>query len=161
MLTILTKKSDYARLSAAFGMSQARCIILSYTWGAPSGFINPNTTTFTTIPRCFPIKCAGNLVLGTRNLRDALRRLRQGQNYSQKTPPLDMLVSSCQWCSWVVTARSMVPEIESTLSLESYQNSSRIMEQWLDQITRNLSVTCIWKLQLQWYKDEEILLSDP
>lgn len=54
-------------------------VALSYTWGEPSPFIDPSTLVFTKVPRCYPIKCNKQIVLVTRNLRDALRRLRQGQ----------------------------------------------------------------------------------
>ena len=53
-------------------------IALSYTWGAPTVIADPTTSMFTTVPRCYPIYCDGRVLRGTRNLRDALRRLRQG-----------------------------------------------------------------------------------
>ncbi|KAJ8131986.1 hypothetical protein O1611_g1638 [Lasiodiplodia mahajangana] len=55
---------------------------LSYTWGDPSPVVDPTYSIFTQEPRCFPIGCysidGGEYLLRvTRNLRDALRRLRQ------------------------------------------------------------------------------------
>ncbi|KAI0454540.1 heterokaryon incompatibility protein-domain-containing protein [Xylaria acuta] len=54
-------------------------IALSYTWGEPSPIVDPTYRIFTQEPRCFPIGCGGYLLRATRNLRDALRRLREGQ----------------------------------------------------------------------------------
>ncbi|KAI1123838.1 heterokaryon incompatibility protein-domain-containing protein [Nemania abortiva] len=54
-------------------------IALSYTWGDPGGMIDPTYLIFTKEPRCFPINCGRSLLRSTRNLRDALRYLRQGQ----------------------------------------------------------------------------------
>ncbi|KAI1112083.1 heterokaryon incompatibility protein-domain-containing protein [Nemania sp. NC0429] len=54
-------------------------IALSYTWGEPSGRPDPTYRIFAQEPRCFPIHCGDNLLRGTRNLRDVLRRLRQAQ----------------------------------------------------------------------------------
>jgi hypothetical protein len=53
-------------------------IALSYTWGDATVTVDQTRTTFTTVPRCYPIFCDDQLLRGTRNLRDALRRLRQG-----------------------------------------------------------------------------------
>jgi len=63
-------------------------ITLSYTWGEPGPFVDPTTSIFTQVPRCFPFKCHGKLVLATRNLRNVLRRLRQFE-YIQKLAPAD------------------------------------------------------------------------
>ncbi|KAI0866556.1 heterokaryon incompatibility protein-domain-containing protein [Xylaria cubensis] len=54
-------------------------IALSYTWGEPSRPPDPTYQIFTQEPRCFPIRCGGYLLRGTRNLRTALRYLRWGQ----------------------------------------------------------------------------------
>ena len=59
-------------------------VTLSYTWADPEPLQDPKTAIFTKVARCFPIKCGGDLVLCTRNLRNALRALRQIQN-SQKS----------------------------------------------------------------------------
>ena len=56
-------------------------IALSYSWGQTSPKVDPTTRVFTTVPRCYPFHCEGRLVLGTQNLRAALRRLRQAQYY--------------------------------------------------------------------------------
>lgn len=72
-------------------VSLAQCppyVALSYTWADPEPYTNPATIIFTKVARCFPIKCAGRLILGTRNLRSALRRLRQYENI-QKSAPAD------------------------------------------------------------------------
>lgn len=61
-------------------------VTLSYTWAEPEPFVDPTTLIFTKVPRCFPIKCEGRLILGTRNLRNALRRLRQYQNIQRSAP---------------------------------------------------------------------------
>ncbi|KAL0256060.1 Ubiquitin-like protein [Diplodia seriata] len=53
---------------------------LSYTWGDPTPEPDPTTEKFTKVARCFPIECDGRAVLGTRNLRDALRQLRCSQH---------------------------------------------------------------------------------
>jgi hypothetical protein len=53
---------------------------LSYTWGSPTRDVDPKYVAFTTVPRCFPITCNGKLLRGTRNLRDALRRIRETQS---------------------------------------------------------------------------------
>lgn len=63
-------------------------VTLSYTWADPEPFVDPTTLIFTKVPRCFPIKCGRRLILGTRNLRNALRRLRQYENI-QKSAPVD------------------------------------------------------------------------
>lgn len=52
-------------------------IALSYTWGEPTVIEDPTLSIFTSVPRCYPIYCEGKLLRGTRNLRDALRRIRQ------------------------------------------------------------------------------------
>lgn len=41
---------------------------------------------FTKVPRCYPIKCGNRLILCTRNLRNALRRLRQCETYQNLQP---------------------------------------------------------------------------
>ena len=61
-------------------------VALSYTWDDPEPFQDPIRVMFTTVPRCFPVKCGGRLVLGTWNLRDALRRLRQYEHIQKSTP---------------------------------------------------------------------------
>jgi hypothetical protein len=50
---------------------------LSYTWGEPFPSIAADASVFTQVPRCYPINCCGSLLRGTRNLRDALRRILQ------------------------------------------------------------------------------------
>jgi hypothetical protein len=55
-------------------------IALSYTWGDPTVVTDPTALIFTTEPRCYPIYCEGLLLRGTRNLRTALRRLRQSRS---------------------------------------------------------------------------------
>ncbi|EXJ56733.1 hypothetical protein A1O7_07077 [Cladophialophora yegresii CBS 114405] len=50
-------------------------IALSYTWGNAT-VTDPTSTVFTTELRCYPIFCERELLRTTRNLRDALRRLR-------------------------------------------------------------------------------------
>ena len=67
-------------------------VTLSYTWADPEPVVDPTTLIFTKVPRCFPIKCGGRLVLGTRNLRDALRRLRQWENNLNSAPVHSTLV---------------------------------------------------------------------
>jgi hypothetical protein len=62
-------------------------VALSYTWAEPEPFVDPTTIIFTKVPRCYPIKCGGRLILGTRNLRDALRRLRQYERIQKYEPP--------------------------------------------------------------------------
>jgi hypothetical protein len=52
-------------------------IALSYTWGEPTVVTDPISLIFTTEPRCYPLYCEGRLLRATRNLRTALRRLRQ------------------------------------------------------------------------------------
>ena len=52
-------------------------VTLSYTWADPEPFVDPTNVIFTKVPRCYPIKCDNRLILCTRNLRNALRRLRQ------------------------------------------------------------------------------------
>jgi len=54
-------------------------VALSYTWGEPTHEPDSRYVTFTTEQRCFPLFCDGKVLRVTRNLRDALRRLRQGQ----------------------------------------------------------------------------------
>jgi hypothetical protein len=75
-------------------------VALSYTWGEPGPFMDPTTSIFTQISRCFPIKCRGKLILGTRNLINAVRRLRQYE-YIQKRAPagttLDKMASDLSW----------------------------------------------------------------
>ncbi|KAH8647728.1 heterokaryon incompatibility protein-domain-containing protein [Xylariales sp. PMI_506] len=70
---------------------------LSYTWGDPSPLPDPAYRVFSTEPRCFPVLHHNGsdgddhplLLRGTRNLRDALRRLRQTQQIrkSSRAPP--------------------------------------------------------------------------
>lgn len=55
-------------------------VALSYTWGEPGPFVDATTVIFTKVLRCYPIKCDDRLILCTRNLRNALRRLRQIDN---------------------------------------------------------------------------------
>jgi Heterokaryon incompatibility protein (HET) len=62
-------------------------VALSYSWGEPGPFVDPTTSIFTQVARCFPIKCQGRLILGTRNLRSALRRLRQSDYIQKMAPP--------------------------------------------------------------------------
>jgi len=57
--------------------SKVQYIALSYSWGPATSRIDPTTAIFTQEPRCYPVRCNGALLLVTRNLRDALRRLRQ------------------------------------------------------------------------------------
>ena len=54
---------------------------LSYTWGDPSPNIDPRTIMFTKVLRCYPVLCQNRIVLASRNLRDALRRIRQYQTW--------------------------------------------------------------------------------
>lgn len=54
---------------------------LSYTWGNPSPIIDPCTTMFSNVLRCYPVACHGCILLVSRNLRDALRRIRQYQTW--------------------------------------------------------------------------------
>ncbi|KAH8807332.1 heterokaryon incompatibility protein-domain-containing protein [Xylogone sp. PMI_703] len=54
---------------------------LSYTWGNPTPVVDPSWNIFTNEPRCFPIICEDLVLLGTRNLRAALRQLRLMQNH--------------------------------------------------------------------------------
>ena len=66
----------------------AKCppyVTLSYTWGEPDLVEDPTAAISTKVPRCFPIKCGGRFILGTRNLRNALRRLRLIED-SQNAP---------------------------------------------------------------------------
>ena len=70
-------------------VSLAKCppyITLSYTWADPEPFADPTAVIFTKVPRCFPVKCGGRLILVTRNLRNALRRLRQYKNIQKSAP---------------------------------------------------------------------------
>ncbi len=60
---------------------------VSYTWGSPTREPDPSYAIFTTEPRCFPIICDGKILLATRNLRDFLRRLRQGQKKLKRLGP--------------------------------------------------------------------------
>ena len=57
---------------------------LSYTWGNPIPLEEPEREIFTTVGRCFPIYCAGRVLLGTRNLKHALGHLRQMQSLSEE-----------------------------------------------------------------------------
>lgn len=50
---------------------------LSYTWGLPGTDADPLHSVFTQVQRCFPIICNGAILLGTYNLRAAMRRIRQ------------------------------------------------------------------------------------
>ena len=61
-------------------------VALSYTWGEPGPFSDPTISVFTQVTRCFPLKYHGRVILITRNLRNALRRLRQ-LDYIQKMAP--------------------------------------------------------------------------
>ncbi|KAK4237174.1 heterokaryon incompatibility protein-domain-containing protein, partial [Achaetomium macrosporum] len=61
---------------------------LSYTWGSPTREPDPRYAIFTTEPRCFPIICDGRILLATRNLRDFLCRLRQGQRRRKRLGPV-------------------------------------------------------------------------
>ena len=54
---------------------------LSYTWGDPNFNVDPSTVILSKVARIYPIKCHNQIVLATRNLRDALRRIRQYQTY--------------------------------------------------------------------------------
>ena len=70
-------------------VSLAKCppyITLSYSWADPEPFVDPTAVIFTKVPRCFPVKCGGRLILVTRNLRNALRRLRQYKNIQNSAP---------------------------------------------------------------------------
>ena len=51
-------------------------VALSYTWGDASLLDPTDGLIFTKVRRCFPVRCGHKLLLSTRNLRDALRRLR-------------------------------------------------------------------------------------
>lgn len=53
-------------------------VALSYTWGESGGLSleSARPQVFTQEERCFPISCDGRIILGTRNLRSALRHLR-------------------------------------------------------------------------------------
>ena len=69
----------------------AKCppyVTLSYTWVEPEPVEDPTAAIFKKVPRCFPIKCGGRFILCTRNLRNALRRLRQIDD-SQNTAPAE------------------------------------------------------------------------
>ena len=63
-------------------------VTLSYTWVEPEPIEDTTGVIFTRVPRCYPVKCGGRLILCTRNLRNALRRLRQFE-IIQKTAPAD------------------------------------------------------------------------
>lgn len=54
-------------------------VALSYTWGAPTWDLHEQEEVFILEPRCYPIHCAGKLLLATRNLRDALNGIRFAQ----------------------------------------------------------------------------------
>lgn len=58
-------------------------VTLSYTWSDPEPFVDPTTIIFTKLPRCYPIKCGNRLILCTRNLPNALRRLRELENFQE------------------------------------------------------------------------------
>lgn len=57
---------------------------LSYTWGEPSPNIDPRVIMFTKVLRCYPVLCQDRTILVSRNLRDALRRIRQYQTWRAK-----------------------------------------------------------------------------
>ncbi|KAG7008480.1 hypothetical protein G7Y79_00005g016210 [Physcia stellaris] len=67
-------------------------ITLSYTWECPEPVQDPKTIIFTKVARCFPIKCGGKLLLGTHNLRNALRALRKVEN-SQQSATADSAIT--------------------------------------------------------------------
>ncbi|KAH7328094.1 heterokaryon incompatibility protein-domain-containing protein [Stachybotrys elegans] len=66
---------------------------LSYTWGDPTIEPDPRYAIFTKVDRCFPIECDGRLLLGTRNLRDALRRIRRAQGRCPSTMGIGTVTS--------------------------------------------------------------------
>jgi Heterokaryon incompatibility protein (HET) len=55
-----------------------RYAALSYTWGLPGSFADPKPSVFTQIERVYPIICDSAILLGTWNLRSALRQIRFG-----------------------------------------------------------------------------------
>ena len=61
-------------------------VTLSYTWEDPGPFVDATTIIFTKVPLCYPIRCGDGLVLCTRNLRNALHRLRQGEMIQNLAP---------------------------------------------------------------------------
>lgn len=60
-------------------------IALSYTWGEANGITLESTKPqiFTQEARCFPISCDGQIIRGTRNLRSALRYLRNSLHWNE------------------------------------------------------------------------------
>lgn len=52
-------------------------IALSYTWGLPGTFADPQPSVFTQVERVYPFYCNHTIILGTWNLRSALRHIRQ------------------------------------------------------------------------------------
>lgn len=61
-------------------------IALSYTWGEANGITLESTKPqiFTQEARCFPISCDGQIIRGTRNLRSALRYLRNSLQWNEE-----------------------------------------------------------------------------
>ncbi|UPX19599.1 uncharacterized protein EKO05_0009857 [Ascochyta rabiei] len=54
---------------------------LSYTCGDPSPNTDPCTNISTKVFRCYPVLCRDRIILASRDLRDALRRIRQFQSW--------------------------------------------------------------------------------
>ncbi|KAI0862803.1 heterokaryon incompatibility protein-domain-containing protein [Xylaria cubensis] len=69
-------------------------IALSYTWGEPFGKVDPAYRIFTQEPRCFPINCGGYVLRGTRNLRAAIRQLRERRQVGKNVESLNQ---SCDY----------------------------------------------------------------
>lgn len=61
-------------------------VALSYTWGESGGITLDNTKPqiFTQEARCFPISCDGRIILGTHNLRSALRHLHMRSQFNKQ-----------------------------------------------------------------------------
>ncbi|KAL8716532.1 MAG: hypothetical protein Q9225_006144 [Loekoesia sp. 1 TL-2023] len=119
-------------------------IALSYTWGDPVPYEDPTTAIFTNVPRCFPIICGGRLVLSTRNLRSALRRLRQ----------LDYIQTSAkagytQWEQMAEKATKFNKNIHLywidaiCINQEDLQERSRQV-MLMDKIYRQAEATIVW-----------------
>jgi Heterokaryon incompatibility protein (HET) len=61
-------------------------IAVSYTWDSPTYEVDPTLEVFCREPRCYPIFAQGKILLGTRNLRDMLREIRQARATQPYTP---------------------------------------------------------------------------
>lgn len=61
-------------------------VALSYTWGESGGITleSAKPQVFTQEERCFPISCDSRIILGTRNLRSALRHLRMRSQFNEQ-----------------------------------------------------------------------------